>query len=161
MEFSDTALNSRWSCVCHLFATQLGPTSQIVICFLFAQPLVCKLLSVNQATNYTAAAAEWHLVLRASSDVKKKHMKHSVVSFLLLLWNILFPQWLTRQTENRKRRLPVPIGQSETCVQRKYQVFLWNYSGHLAAAEWTEGWLKVHAAWSTWQHLLTWSWCGW
>lgn len=34
------------------------PTAQIVICFLFAQPLVCKLLSVNQATNYAAAAAE-------------------------------------------------------------------------------------------------------
>lgn len=40
------------------FVAQLEPTSQIVICFLFAQPLVCKLLSVNQATNYTAAAAE-------------------------------------------------------------------------------------------------------
>lgn len=40
-----------------VFVTQLEPASQIVICFLFAQPLVCKLLSVNQATNYTAAAS--------------------------------------------------------------------------------------------------------
>lgn len=68
-----------------MFATQLDPTSQIVICFLFAQPLVCKLLSVNQATNYTAAAAECHLVLRASLDGKKKHMKRCVVAEAVFL----------------------------------------------------------------------------
>lgn len=48
------------SCLSVVFAAQLDPASQIVICFLFAQPLVCKLLSVNQATNYSAAAAEWN-----------------------------------------------------------------------------------------------------
>lgn len=46
--------------LCLSLVAQQEPTSQIVICFLFAQPLVCKLLSVNQATNYTAAAAEWN-----------------------------------------------------------------------------------------------------
>lgn len=72
-EFSDSAPESQTVlCLSFVFATQLVPTSQIVICFLFAQPFVCKLLSVNQATNYTAAAAEWHLVLRASLDVRKK-----------------------------------------------------------------------------------------
>lgn len=54
-----------------VFVTRLDPTSQIVICFLFAQPLVCKLLSVNQATNYTAAAAEWnHSYLRGSLELR-------------------------------------------------------------------------------------------
>ncbi len=54
-------------CLSPVFVAQLEPTSQIVICFLFAQPLVCKLLSVNQATNYAAAAAEWnHFYLSGS-----------------------------------------------------------------------------------------------
>lgn len=43
-----------------LFVSQLDPASHIVICFLFAQPLDCKLLSVNQVTNYTAGSAEWN-----------------------------------------------------------------------------------------------------
>lgn len=90
----------------------------------FAQPLVCKLLSVNQATNYTAAAAEWHLDLRASWEVKKNHMKSGVVAeadFFSSLWNILdlFPRWLTDKQKTEKeqkteKRLPVPIGQSKT-----------------------------------------------
>lgn len=60
-------------CLCLVFVTQLDPSAQIVICFLFAQPLVCKLLSVNQATNYTAGAAEWnHFYLRSSLEFGKK-----------------------------------------------------------------------------------------
>lgn len=77
-------------CLSFAFPAQLDPASQIVICFLFAQPSVCKLLSVNQATNYTAAAAEWHLYLRASSDVKKKHMKSIVMAEAVLPPPLLF-----------------------------------------------------------------------
>lgn len=60
-------------CLSLVFVAQLDPTSQIVICFLFAQPLVRKLLSVNQATNYTAGAAEWnHFYLRSSLKLRKE-----------------------------------------------------------------------------------------
>lgn len=104
-------------CLSFAFATQLDPTSRIVICFLFAQPLVCKLLSVNQATNYTAAAAEWHLDPRASPDVKKNHMKSSVVSeadFFFLYYEIswiYFPtgsQTDRKQKRNRKQKREAP-----------------------------------------------------
>lgn len=78
-------------CLLLMFVDQLDPTSQIVICFLFAQPLVCKLLSVNQATNYTAAATEWnHFYLRSSLVFRKNIEEGHSYSFLMyLLWNIL------------------------------------------------------------------------
>lgn len=66
------SVNVTASHLCMLFAAQLDPASQIVICFLFAQLLVCKLLSVNQATNYTAAAANWnHFYLGTCSELKR------------------------------------------------------------------------------------------
>lgn len=100
-------------CLSFAFATQLDPTSQIVICFLFAQPLVCKLLSVNQATNYTAAAAEWHLDLRASWEVQKNHMKGGVVAdadFLLFIMKYPGPisSLANRQTEKEQKKEKTP-----------------------------------------------------
>lgn len=72
-------------CLSLVFVAQLDPASQIVICFLFAQPLVCKLLSVNQATNYTAAAAEWnHFYLRGSLKLRKNITKSRVMATALL-----------------------------------------------------------------------------
>lgn len=57
-------------CLSPVFVGLLDPTSQIVICFLFAQPSVCKLLSVNQATNYTAAVAEWNELSKTVARVQ-------------------------------------------------------------------------------------------
>lgn len=60
-ECSSLSLSTFLDCSLSLvFVAQLDPASQIVICFLFAQPLGCKLLSVNVATNYSAAAVEWN-----------------------------------------------------------------------------------------------------
>lgn len=96
-------------CLSFVFATQLDPTSQIVICFLFAQPLECKLLSVNQATNYTAAAAEWHLVLRARSDIKKKNMKRSVgAEAALFFFNYEISCFPAGWQANRKQKREAP-----------------------------------------------------
>lgn len=72
-------------CLSLVLVAQQDPTSQIVICFLFAQPLVCKLLSVNQATNYTAAAAEWnHFYLRSSLELQKNFTNKRVVATALI-----------------------------------------------------------------------------
>lgn len=66
------SVNVTASDLCMLFAAQLDPASQSVICFLFAQLLVCKLLSVNQATNYTAAAANWnHFYIGTCSELRR------------------------------------------------------------------------------------------
>ncbi len=91
-------------CLSLVLVAQLDPASQTVICFLFAQPLVCKLLSVNQATNYTAAAAEWnHFDLRSSLELRKNCTKSTAVAiaFLFIYYEISwtyfpkFPHWLT------------------------------------------------------------------
>lgn len=62
---------------------------------------------MNQATNYTAAAAEWHLDLRASWEVKKNHMKSGVVAEAdVFLFFLKYPGPISslanRQTESRK-----------------------------------------------------------
>lgn len=69
-----------------VFVAQLDPTSQIVICFLFAQPLVRKLLSVNQATNYTAGAAEWnHFYLRSNTKLRKETENEFQLSYAFIM----------------------------------------------------------------------------
>lgn len=82
-----------WQLCLSVCIAQQDPTSQIVICFLFAQPLVCKLLSVNQATNYTAAAAEWsHFYIRSCLELRKKLYQekgHSYSFLMYLFWNVL------------------------------------------------------------------------
>lgn len=86
--------SSLYMCLSLVFVAQLDPTSQIVICFLFAQPLVCKLLSVNQATNYTAAAAEWnHFYLRSSLELSKNCTKSQ--AFLCIYYKISWTYFLT------------------------------------------------------------------
>lgn len=94
-------------CLSLVFVAQLEPTCQIVICFLFAQPLVCKLLSVNQATNYTAAAAEWnHFFLRGSLKLRKICTKSRVMAtaFLFIYYEISWTHFLTAwQTQNTEK----------------------------------------------------------
>lgn len=101
-------------CLSLVFVAQLDPTSQIVICFLFAQPLVCKLLSVNQATNYTAAAAEWnHFYLRGSLELSKNctKCKAMAAALYLFLFNIQYPEPVSLQANRhsqKQKRCTVP-----------------------------------------------------
>lgn len=68
---------------------------------------------MNQATNYTAAAAEWHLDLRASWEVQKNHMKGGVVAdadFLLFIMKYPGPisSLANRQTEKEQKKEKTP-----------------------------------------------------
>lgn len=120
-------------CLSLVFVAQLDPTSQIVICFLFAQPLVCKLLSVNQATNYTAAAAEWnHFYLRGHLELRKTVLR--VCSWLQLsyLFIMKYPgpvsSLANRHTKTEKVDCPCQKDNVTVLTQTEaFRKFTWHF----------------------------------
>lgn len=130
-------------CLSAVFVTRLDPTSQIVICFLFAQPLVCKLLSVNQATNYTAAAAEWnHSYLRGSSEFKNvTNCRKRWVMAAAFLFILKYPGPISSlsdrhvKKQNKTEKAACSCQADHTHVETvAFRKFTWHFLGSAAEA---------------------------
>lgn len=151
-----------------VFVTQLEPASQIVICFLFAQPLVCKLLSVNQATNYTAAASRMEPFLPQGHFFGVKNITNCYkcwpVAIALLFFFVEYPGTISSLSHRHveKTALAREPGRLTTSGERQtvaFRKFTWHFLGTAAEEERAAGvrlWqVECKKWWLDWSEVRT------